>query len=66
MFEFTLEKLKGLMAEKNLKQVDIADALCVSLATISAKLNGKVDFTVREIKELAKLFNTEFIITGRE
>lgn len=63
MYEFSIEKLKGLMAEKGLKQIDVADALGVSLTTASAKFTGKVDFTLREIKELAKLFNVDFIIT---
>lgn len=63
MYEFTLEKLRGLMAEKKLKQIDVADALNVSLATINAKLTGKIEFTVKEVRELARVFNVEFIIT---
>lgn len=65
MFEFTLEKVRGLMAERGLKQIDVADALNVSLATINAKLTSKIDFTVKEVKELARLFNVEFIIGGK-
>ena len=65
MFEFTLEKVRGLMAEKGLKQIDVADALNVSLVTINAKLTSKIDFTVKEVKELARLFNVEFIIGGK-
>lgn len=65
MFEFTLEKVRGLMAENGLKQIDVADALNVSLVTINAKLTNKIDFTVKEVKELARLFNVEFIIGGK-
>ena len=65
MFEFTLEKVRGLMAEQGFKQFDVADALNVSLATINAKLTGKIDFTIREVKELARFFNVEFIIGGK-
>lgn len=65
MFEFTLEKVRGLMAERGLKQIDVADALNVSLATINAKLTSKIDFTIKEVKELARLFNVEFIIGGK-
>lgn len=65
MFEFTLEKVRGLIAEKRLKQIDVADELNISLSTLNSKLNGKVDFTVKEVKELARLFNVEFIIGGK-
>lgn len=65
MFEFTLEKVRGLMAEKGLKQIDVAEALNVSYATINSKLLGKIDFTIKEVKELARLFNVEFIIGGK-
>ena len=34
MVEFSLDKIRGLMAEKGLKQIDVADALSVSYATI--------------------------------
>lgn len=63
MVEFSLDKIRGLMAEKGLKQIDVADALSVSYATINSKLTGKIDFTYREIRELAKLLNVEFIIS---
>ena len=65
MFEFTLEKVRGLIAEKRLKQIDVADELNISLSTLNSKLNGKADFTVKEVKELARLFNVEFIIGGK-
>lgn len=63
MQEFTLEKVKGLMAEKGLKQIDVAEGLGVSLTTANSKLNGKIDFTLKELKELARILNTDFIIT---
>lgn len=66
MFEFSLDKLKGLLAERGLKQIDVADALCISLSTFNNKMLGKNDFTLREIKELARFLNVEFLITGRE
>ena len=66
MFEFTIEKLKGLMAERGLRQIDLADTLCISMSAINNKMLGKTEFTLREIKELSKLFNVEFIINGRE
>lgn len=66
MFEFSLEKIRGLMAEKGMKQIDLADALDISIYAINCKLTGKTEFTLREIKELARIFNVEFIITKGE
>lgn len=65
MFEFTLEKVRGLMAERGLKQIDLADELNISISAMNNKMLGKTDFTLREIKELARLFNVEFIIGGK-
>lgn len=63
MYEFTLEKLRGLMAEKGIKQIDLADKLDISMSAMNSKMLGKTEFTLREIKEIARVFNVEFIIT---
>ena len=65
MFEFTLEKLRGLMAEKRIKQIDLADELNISISAMNNKMLGKTEFTLREIKEIARIFNVEFIIGGK-
>ena len=66
MYEFTLDKVKGLMVEKGLKRIDIADALNISYISACQKLAGKTEFTLREIKELARLLNVEFLISKGE
>jgi len=66
MFEFSVEKVSGLMREKGLRQIDVADALCISLASFNNKMNGKTEFTLKEIKELARVLNVEFIISKGE
>lgn len=66
MIEFSIEKIRGLMAEKGFRQIDLADKLCISLSAMNNKFLGKTDFTLREIKEIARLLNVEFLITGRE
>ena len=66
MFEFTLDKLRGLMAEKGIKQIDLADQLNISLSAMNNKMIGKTEFTLREIKEIARFLCVEFIISGRE
>lgn len=63
MYEFTLEKLRGLMAEKGIKQIDLADKLDISMSAMNSKMLGKTEFTLREIREIARVFNVEFIIT---
>ena len=63
MYEFTLEKLRGLMAEKGMTQIDLADKLTISMSAMNSKMLGKTEFTLREIREIARIFNVEFIIT---
>lgn len=64
MVEFSINKVKGLMAENGYKQIDMADKLNLSLIGFQTKLNGKTEFKVSEVKELARIFNVEFIITN--
>ena len=47
-----VERIKGIMAEKNITQRDLAKALGVSIATINAKLSRKTDVKVGEIEPL--------------
>jgi len=66
MVEFTKEKVRGLMAEKGLRQVDIALELNIDIATLQNKLNGKTEFKADEIKQLARTFNVDFVISNKE
>lgn len=66
MVVFTKEKVKGLMAENGLKQIDIAVELGISLVALQNKLNGKTDFKLDEIRQLARTFNVDFIIPNKE
>ena len=63
MVEFTKEKVKGLMAENGLKQIDVALELNISLVALQQKLSGKTEFKAEEIKQLARTFNVDFIIS---
>ena len=66
MVEFTKEKVKGLMAENGLKQIDIAVELNISIVALQQKLSGKTDFKLDEIRQLARTFNVDFIISNKE
>lgn len=63
MVEFTKEKVKGLMAENGLKQIDVALELNISLVALQQKLSGKTEFKAEEIKQLARTFNVDFVIS---
>ena len=63
MVEFSKEKVKGLMAENGLKQIDVALELNISLVALQQKLSGKTEFKAEEIKQLARTFNVDFIIS---
>lgn len=64
--EFSKEKVKGLMAENSLKQIDIAVELGISLLALQNKLNGKTEFKLDEIRQLARTFNVDFTISNKE
>ena len=66
MIEFSIDKLRGIMAEKKISQVDIADRLNISLQAVSNKFTGKTEFTFKELKELSKMLCVEFVIKGWE
>lgn len=53
--KFNLNKLKGLMKEKNLTQEDIAKFLNISKSTFNLKLNSNAYFSQTEIYQLGKL-----------
>lgn len=63
MVEFSPEKVRGLMAERGLKQTDLAVELCIDLTSINNKLTGKTEFKLNEIKQLARLFDVVFTIS---
>ena len=63
MVEFSKEKVKGLMAEKGYKMIDVAEALNISYSSMQNKLSGKNDFSLEEIKQLARTFDVVFTIS---
>lgn len=51
-------KLKGFMAENNIKQKVVADMLGISVPTFNKKLNGTADdFSVTEARIICKKLN---------
>lgn len=53
-------KLKGLRAERQLTQGDIADKLCISKATYNRKENGLGQFCASEISQLLDIFDVGY------
>lgn len=41
---------------------DFAEKVKINPVTFSRKLNGKVDFTLSEMKKIAEVFNCEFTL----
>lgn len=52
-----VNKLKGLMAENNITQQDVAKLLNISSTGLYKKLTGKAEFKASEIKILADFFS---------
>lgn len=56
---FNVNKIRGLMAEKNETMSDLAILLKVHKNTISKKINRKREFTVTELKKIADHYGVE-------
>jgi len=52
-----LYKIKGLMAERDETQDDIAKLLNISRATINSRLKGKSDFKANEVARIAEHYS---------
>lgn len=52
-------KFKGWLKSKNLTYKDVAEVLGLSVATVSAKINGQSDFLLSEIETIKKHYNLE-------
>ncbi len=54
-----VNRIKGLMAERNQTQDDLAKALKISRNSVQLKLSGKSQFKANEIATLAKIFSVD-------
>lgn len=52
-------KVRAAMSKAGLRQADLAGPLEISQQQVSARLNGKVDFTVRELEIVAETLGVE-------
>lgn len=50
-------KIRGIAAEKRVRQADLAEALHVSKMSITRRLNGSVPFTADELIDLGVFLN---------
>ena len=54
-----LNKLKGVFREKNKTYIDIANALNISVTSVSNKMNGKSQFDIVEINILVDFLDMD-------
>lgn len=59
MYKFNVNKIKGLLAEYNEMQIDLAILLCISKQSINNKLNLKSKFNVDEIATIANHYKKD-------
>lgn len=55
-----IRKIKAEMGANDDTTYQLADMLEISRAALSAKLNGKAAFTIRELEKLAQHYNKEY------
>ena len=56
--QLNLNKIKGLMAEKNISGLQMAHKLSISSTSFYLKINGKRPFSAEEIGVMAKALET--------
>lgn len=52
-----LDKLKGKMRENNLSQEELAKKIGLSLSAFNNKINGKVNFDIKEAEAIGTILN---------
>ena len=52
-----LDKLKGKMRENNLSQEEVAKKIGLSLSAFNNKINGKVNFDIKEAEAIGTILN---------
>lgn len=50
------KRFKGYMAEHDIKQSEIADILGIKRENVNAKVNGKQDFTMAQVRRLCQYY----------
>lgn len=54
-----LQMLKGKFREKNLNYEEVAKMLDISIATLSNKMNGASEFTIKEVRNLKEILSLD-------
>lgn len=53
-------KIRALLIENGLTQIDLAEKLEIDQSTLSLKLNGRRQFLQKEIEKILSLFNKPY------
>lgn len=48
---------KGWLVAQNIKQIEVAKVLGISLQALSKKLNGKAEFSVKQVKTICEHYH---------
>lgn len=49
-------KFKGWLVEHQIKQSDLADLLGIAAENVNAKLNGRQEFTLSQVKKICETY----------
>ena len=52
-------KYKGFLAEKGIKQSEVAELLGIDVANVNQKINGKQEWTFPQVKKLCEHYSLE-------
>lgn len=49
-------KFKGWLVEHQIKQVDLAELLGITVESVNAKVNGRQEFTLSQVKKMCETY----------
>lgn len=58
---FNVAKLRGLIAEKDITQEVLAEAIGMTLSALNSKLKGRSEFKLNEISRIARYFDVDVV-----
>lgn len=64
----TIERIKGIMDKKSIRQIELANKLGINKTTINAWFNNNTDPKIEQLERIAEMLEVsiEYLVTGKD